>query len=194
MPAIRSAWAEWAIAHGVPAQAVLSQIHLTASELIRKFTPTLDATTEASAIAARQATVETNVAAFEGSRELIALLPAANWAIVTSARRELALRHLAMAGLPIPHVLVSAEDTPRGKPDPAGYRLAAKRLQVLPSGCLAIEDSPAGLRAAFAAGMATIGITSTYDAKELRHAEKVIRSLRELKVKPDATGLLMVTT
>jgi sugar-phosphatase len=106
----------------------------------------------------------------------------------------LALRHLALAGLPIPHVLISAEDTPRGKPDPAGYRLAAKRLLVLPADCLAIEDSPAGLRAAFAAGMATIGITNTHDAIELRHARTVIHSLTELRVKRDTAGLLTVST
>src|SRR5439155_225753 len=80
-------------------------------------------------------------------------------AIVLSARRELAVHHLEMAQLPPPEFLISAEDTPRGKPDPAGYRLAAERLDALAGECLAIEDSPAGIRAARDAGMFVLGVT-----------------------------------
>ena len=95
------------------------------------------------------------------------------------------MRHLAMAGLPVPHVLVTAELTPRGKPDPAGYRLAAGRLGVAPQECLAIEDSPAGIRAARAAGMFAVGTTNTHVAAELADAALVIPSLTALEVTMD---------
>lgn len=48
------------------------------------------------------------------------------------------------------------EDYAPGKPDPAGYLLAARRLNVLPRECLVFEDSVAGLRAAKGAGMACV--------------------------------------
>ena len=94
-----------------------------------------------------------------------------------------------MAGLPVPHVLVTAELTPRGKPDPAGYRLAAERLGVSPDRCLAIEDSPAGLRAAIVAGMFAVGVTNTHDPAELTDARLVIPSLLALSVDPQPAGL-----
>lgn len=58
------------------------------------------------------------------------------------------LRHLqAWAG---------GNEVPRGKPDPALYRLAAARLGVDPAHCLAFEDSENGARAAIAAGVAVV--------------------------------------
>ena len=54
--------------------------------------------------------------------------------------------------------IVSAENVPRGKPDPAGYTLTAQKLTELlgqavrPGRCVVIEDSPAGIDAARAAG------------------------------------------
>jgi sugar-phosphatase len=54
------------------------------------------------------------------------------------------------------HVLQSAEHEPYGKPHPAVYIEAARRLDVPPERCLAVEDSPAGLLAAKAARMACL--------------------------------------
>ena len=161
---------------------MLSDIHLTALELIRKFAPTVDPVAEALNIASRQATLHASVIAFDGAAELISGLPVGGWAIVTSAKREPALRHLALVGLQVPQVLISAEDTPRGKPDPAGYRLAAQRLEVPANACLAVEDSPAGIRAARGAGMTALGVTNTHAASELRDADAVIASLAGIEV------------
>jgi mannitol-1-/sugar-/sorbitol-6-phosphatase len=182
MPAIRGGWAQWATDRGLAAAEVLSSLHMTGAELIATFAPGADPTSEALAISARIAALETSIDAFEGSGELLARLPPDCWAIVTSARREAATRHLEKAGLPVPAILISAEDTPRGKPDPAGYSLAATRLDVQPAECLAIEDSVAGVRAARHAGMFVVGITTTHAAHELREADLVISSLGALDV------------
>jgi sugar-phosphatase len=65
-------------------------------------------------------------------------------------------------------LVVTSEDVVDGKPDPTGYRLACERLGVDPSDALAIEDSPAGVRAAVAAAVGeVIGISSTHDEIEL---------------------------
>jgi beta-phosphoglucomutase len=63
--------------------------------------------------------------------------------------------------------IVTAEDVAKSKPDPASYVLAAERLGVAPANCLAIEDTPAGLASAQAAGMKTLGVATTHDITAL---------------------------
>jgi len=100
-----------------------------------------------------------NVSPVAGARELVEPLPADKWAVVTSGRRELAVARLRAAGLPLPSVLVSAEDVSRGKPDPEGYLLAAERLGVPASKTVVLEDAPVGVQAARAAGAgAVVGV------------------------------------
>jgi HAD superfamily hydrolase (TIGR01509 family) len=57
-------------------------------------------------------------------------------------------------------VLVCAGDYMRGKPDPEPYLLAAAKLDVAPEKCLVFEDAEMGIRAADAAGMASVKIPS----------------------------------
>ncbi|MEV4291339.1 HAD family phosphatase [Nonomuraea bangladeshensis] len=53
---------------------------------------------------------------------------------------------------------VSTEEVERGKPAPDGYLEAARRMEVDPRGCVAVEDSSNGLRSAHAAGMRVIAV------------------------------------
>jgi len=55
-------------------------------------------------------------------------------------------------------VVVSSEETPRGKPHPDVFLEAARRLRVPAAECLVVEDSPAGVEAALAAGMKVAAI------------------------------------
>ena len=71
-------------------------------------------------------------------------------------------------------VTVSSEEVARGKPAPDVYHEAARRLAVDPAGCVAVEDSSNGLRAAAAAGMRIVAIPNPHyppspDALELAH-------------------------
>ena len=195
MPIVRAYWADWAQRHQRDPEEVLAFVHLTAEELVRKFAPDLDAAEEARRTAEGQAELEDEIGVFAGARELTRQLPLARWAVVTAARRALAVRHLRLGGLPIPDVLVTAEDTPTGKPDPAGYLLAASRLGFTPSDCVAIEDSPAGVRAARHAGMFVFAVTTTHAPDELTEANAVVDSLSSLRVKssPDTSGGLVVS-
>lgn len=66
-------------------------------------------------------------------------------------------------------VIVSGDEIKASKPQPDGYLLAVERfnrfdfnLQLQPSECLAIEDSPAGIKAAKQAGIKVVGIANTY--------------------------------
>ena len=77
-------------------------------------------------------------------------------------------------------VVVAADDVTACKPSPEPYVTAAARLGVDPASCVAIEDSQPGLQAARAAGMRTIGITTTSPRHLLTGADHVIEDLREL--------------
>jgi sugar-phosphatase len=61
------------------------------------------------------------VIAIPGAVAFLNSLPGDQWALVTSAPKELALRRLRAAGIAPPAVLVTAEDVAVGKPDPACY-------------------------------------------------------------------------
>jgi beta-phosphoglucomutase family hydrolase len=73
--------------------------------------------------------------------------------------------------------ITSGEDVAVGKPAPDVFLGAAARLGIAPSSCLVIEDAPAGVAAARAAGMACLGVAGARDKKELRDADLVVRSL-----------------
>jgi beta-phosphoglucomutase len=70
-------------------------------------------------------------------------------------------------------VLVSADDIRRSKPDPEGYLIALHLLGVEPGDAAAVEDSEAGVAAAKAAGLYTVGVTTTLPAERLSRADAV---------------------
>ncbi|MNR43069.1 Sugar phosphatase YfbT [compost metagenome] len=78
---------------------------------------------------------------------------------------------MAAAGIPEPDVMITAEDVSVGKPDPSGYRLAAKRLGVEISDCLVFEDATVGILAAEAAGADLLIVAAAHDEPiETEHA------------------------
>jgi sugar-phosphatase len=115
-----------------------------------------------------------------GTRDFLDSLPADRWAVVTSATRRLAEARLDAVGI-LPKTLVAADDITRGKPDPEPYLLAARALGVDPAHCVVFEDAPAGLTAGRAAGMTTVALTTTHQAREL-HADLVVENLAALSV------------
>ncbi|HEY2964448.1 MAG TPA: HAD family phosphatase [Pyrinomonadaceae bacterium] len=95
---------------------------------------------------------------------------------------------------PLFSVVVTADDSSVCKPAPDCYvcglaklnekRQSERLLPLLPSECLAIEDSPPGVESARVAGMRTLGVTNTVDADGLRAAgaEVVTGSLADWTV------------
>jgi HAD superfamily hydrolase (TIGR01509 family) len=85
---------------------------------------------------------------------------------------------------------VSGRAVARGKPAPDLFLLAARELGVAPEACLVVEDAPAGIAAAKAAGMTALGIARRNDADALRAADLVVPSLddaHELVPRPSAS-------
>jgi beta-phosphoglucomutase len=69
--------------------------------------------------------------------------------------------------------VVAMDDVRRSKPDPEGYLIALHLLGVAPSEAAAVEDSPAGVGAAKAAGVYTVGVTTTQPAERLAAADEI---------------------
>jgi len=121
-----------------------------------------------------------------GARALVSALrgAGARLAIVSGARRAEIDAVLDASGLRDAFdAVVAAEDVARSKPDPEGYRLALARLQAaagVPLDAVAIEDAPAGLRAARAAGIRCVGLATTCPASELDGADEIVASLAAL--------------
>lgn len=188
-------WTTWALRHGVDVESFLPTIHgaRAIDTVNRQALPGVDAEAEAAWIT--QAEIEDVEGIVEVSRaaDFLTSLPANQWAIVTSAPRALALRRMAAAGIPEPAVMVTAEDVSAGKPDPAGYRLAARRLGVEVTDCLIFEDATVGILAAEAAGADLLIITSTHEHSiETSHATMV--SYESVNAQLDPTGLIRLHT
>jgi HAD superfamily hydrolase (TIGR01509 family) len=122
---------------------------------------------------------------------------AARWplGLASSSNRELIDLVLDVSGLArFFRVTVSSEEVPRGKPAPDVYLEAARRLEVAPESCAAVEDSSNGIRSAKAAGMRVIAIPNPHfppDEESLELADVTLGSLTELtpaSVAGDGTG------
>ena len=159
---VEAVWRSWALKHGVSADNVLAMAHgRRTQEVVRQFAPRgIDADREAREIETGESDAADNVCAIPGALELVRWIPDGDWAVVTSATRELAARRLLAAGFRVPEILVSADDVSVGKPNPEGYLLAIERMRARPENCLVFEDAHAGILAAKGAGCDVVAITA----------------------------------
>ena len=125
---------------------------------------------------------------FDGAADCVTTVGAAvPVAIASGALRHEIEQILDGAGLRslIP-VIVAAGDTPRGKPAPDPYAAAVEHMSrrlsrpLDPSRVVAIEDSRTGLRSARAAGLRTLGLTTSYPAAALVEAELVLADISQV--------------
>jgi mannitol-1-/sugar-/sorbitol-6-phosphatase len=183
-------WRIWARERGIDEEKVVAIAHgVRAIEVIRIIAPHLDADAELRDLEKEEANDHHKLAAMPGAIELVRSIPDNLWCVVTSGSRYLATERLRMVGVPIPKVMITADDVVNGKPYPEPYLKGAKALGFEPQRCLVIEDAPAGIRAAHAAGMKVIGFASTYKPEQLAEAETVIRNFAQLSVVPEGNSL-----
>ncbi|MBE2261640.1 MAG: HAD family phosphatase [Burkholderiaceae bacterium] len=97
-----------------------------------------------------------------------------------------AFEHLRMH--PPPDAVVGGDEGLPGKPEPALFLEAARRLGVAPARCIVLEDAPFGIEAARRAGMRAIAIGTSHGAAELDgpHVLTHVRDYLELM----KTGIL----
>jgi sugar-phosphatase len=189
--AVDREWREWAARKGVDGNAVMAIAHgVRTIEVIRRVAPHLNAEVEAAAIENHEAHDQRGVVVMPGALELVRSIPAGKWGVVTSGSRLLATNRLRHCGLPVPDAMVTSDDVTHGKPHPEPYLKGAERLGFAPTECLVIEDAPAGIESARTSGMKVLGLSSTYMAEFLRHADAVITRLGAIHVASNGTGKL----
>jgi mannitol-1-/sugar-/sorbitol-6-phosphatase len=186
-------WRIWARERGIDEEKVAAVAHgVRALEVIRKIAPQLDAEAEVRKLESREAADHDSVAVMPGAAELVRAIPDGRWCVVTSGTRHLAKARLELAGIPVPNVMVTADDVVDGKPHPEPYLKGAKLLGVNPTECLVIEDAPAGIQSAHAGGMKVIALASTYPASALSEADAVVQKLDQIRVGPDDARMLAI--
>jgi sugar-phosphatase len=176
-------WEAWARRHGLDLATVMQAAHgVRTIETMRLVAPHLDVEAEAARFTAREVADTDGVVVIDGAAQLLSGLPQDAWAIVTSGSDELARARLARAGLPVPDTLVTADDVRLGKPDPEPYLVGAERLGIPVARCVVVEDAPAGIEAARAAGMRVIGVASTHAPGALLGIAAIASQLSDLSI------------
>ena len=190
--AVQRAWGAWSLRNGLQEVDVFAYLHgRRAMDTMRHFLPHLtqaDLAVEAAWLDALESQDSGGIAEVPGAGEFLRALPANRWAVVTSANRALAIKRIIAANLPMPQVLIAEEDVSPGKPDPAGYVLAARRLGFAASDCLVLEDAEAGILAGLAAGAAVVQIVGDHQTGAFP-VSATLRSYSDLQVRVSPLGL-----
>lgn len=194
-PAVERTWRAWATSRGLDAEMILAVCHGRRSQ--DTVAELLPADQHAGAVAELEELELADldeVVALPAAYDLLWSLPRDRWAAVTSGSGRLMRARLAAAGLPVPDVLIAAEDVTAGKPDPQGYLMAAAALGADIRHCLVVEDAPAGLAAGRAARAHTVAVTTSHRAAELVPADAIVADLRSMRVEVVQAGLSVTVT
>lgn len=130
--------------------------------------------------------VQSKLCTYEGVNELLIMLKDKGWhmSLASSADRVKIDANIKAAGLPRDcfSAIISGEDVVEKKPSPEIYLKAAAMLGIHPSDCVVVEDAINGIKAARAAGMRCIGITTSFTAEELKKegADFVCSRIRDI--------------
>jgi beta-phosphoglucomutase len=139
---------------------------------------------------ALQKQIEQGVPTFPGVVELVRELAGRNipLAVASGALRHEVIAFVKSLGLSEAFsVIVAADEVKKSKPDPESYLLAIDRLKqaqglssLNPESCIGVEDTPAGIVSAKAAGLYVIAVTNSFPEKDLLHADHIVGSLAAL--------------
>ncbi len=99
--------------------------------------------------------------------------------IVTGSNRRNVDKTLSAAEQKLFQQIITADDYHRGKPEPDPYVAALAASTFAREECRVLENAPLGIRAAKAAGLTTIAITTTLPASYLSEADGVIATYPE---------------
>lgn len=185
---VETVWRLWCRRHRLDPEPVLAMCHgVRSREVIRTLAPQLDLAQEVALLDDLEIHHTGQAEALAGARTLLASLPVERWALVTSASQRVARHRLRSAGLPLPALLVGAEDVEHGKPDPEPYLLAAERLGLAAADCLVFEDAPAGISSALRAGCHVVQVGGRQRLSPGISA--LIQDWRQVSVVVEAEGL-----
>lgn len=185
---VETVWRLWCQSHRLDPEPVLAMCHgVRSREVIRALAPQLNLAREVALLDELEIQHAGVAEPIAGARTLLGALSPARWALVTSASQRVARHRLASAGLPLPRLLIGAEDVVRGKPDPEPYLLAARQLGLAPADCLVFEDAPAGIRSALQAGCQVVQIGGDKRLDDGVRAR--LEDWRQIRLTEDEAGL-----
>ena len=190
-PAVVRAWTTWAIEHGVTAEQLAGHHGMPSAGVVRKLLPEHRHESAIDRINALEIDDVHDIVVLPGAVEALDALASARSAIATSCTLPLAKARIAAAGLTPPSVLVTADQVKHGKPAPDPFLLAAERLDVAPERCLVVEDAPAGLTAAAAAGCYRLAVITTTREEDLV-ADGIVRNLGDVTFHANGNGTIAV--
>ncbi|MFZ0215469.1 MAG: HAD-IA family hydrolase [Candidatus Dormiibacterota bacterium] len=189
---ITRSWTAWAVEQGLTRED-FRQVPLhgrPARDIVRDLVPAERVDGALASIIAIELATPGGVVPLPGAVELLRSLPRHRWGIVTSGSDGIARPRLRVLDLEAP-ALVTADDVRHGKPDPEPFLLCAARLGVAPEQCVVVEDAPAGLAAARAAGMRAIAVSTTHERSELV-ADVIVDRLTSVRAVTDASGVVLL--
>jgi beta-phosphoglucomutase len=105
-------------------------------------------------------------------------------ALATSAKRERAAKQLKMGKLETAFdAIVCGDEVVNSKPNPEIFLKAAEKLSIPPENCMVIEDSSAGIKAAYNANMTCVHVEDLKKADEemLKYCHKSFNNLLDIK-------------
>jgi sugar-phosphatase len=187
-PAVLRAWAVWTAEHGIAADDPRIPHGVPAAATVRALLPEALQEAAIERINAREIDDVDGIVLLPGAAEALAALNSAKNAIATSCTRALAQARIQAARLVPPSVVVTADDIAHGKPAPDPFLEAASRLGVDPRRCLVVEDAPAGLQAAAAAGCRRLAVITTTPRDQLV-ADAVVPNLASVVFESTTKGI-----
>jgi len=192
--AVERSWLGWAARYGLDGAYVYGishgrQGHETMADLLPG-RPREQNLAEARELAAAEAADIAGVIPVPGASGFLTALACVPHALVTSATDAIARARMGAVGLPLPPVMVTADQVSAGKPAPEGFLKAAAALGVDPVDCVAFEDSAAGLAAARAAGVRVIGVGKRALAYQ---AELHVRDFNDLRLELTPGGAVHIS-
>lgn len=182
-------WRRFAEHFGVSMKALHANHGQPARTLVGLLLPAERHTEALAHVTELEVTDAVGLAPVRGAAVFFASVPAERRAIVTSGSVPIATARLEAAGYERPAVFVTVDDVENGKPHPEPFLTAAMRLGVAPGRCLVVEDAPAGIVAARAAGCAVLALTGTTTEEELS-ADLVVDGLDAVRLEVAASGAL----
>jgi mannitol-1-/sugar-/sorbitol-6-phosphatase len=194
---VERSWTKWAEMRGVDPEFARKTAHgRRAIESAAMLRPDLDSEEELRLIEDIELADGEGLAVLPGVLNLLRVLPANRWTVVTSATERLARMRLAQAGIPVPQRLVTADDVKQGKPDPAPYLAGAELLGLDPEECVVFEDAEPGTLAGRAAGCTVIATTFSHPVEALSAAHYLVKDVTgvQVRVLPGEQGIVLLFT
>lgn len=178
---VNNIWQKWAAKYHIDPSEVLLVAHgRTIMETLQIVAPHLASEKHVLEVQDIAVSELKYVKEVSGAKSFLQQIPSDYWAVVTSGAKRVSQSSMINAGLPIPDVLIAAEDVTCGKPSPEPYLKAAKQLNLLPEECLIFEDSPSGIESGIASGAKVITLTTTHQASELPQSVAYVKDFSNI--------------